>query len=77
MVKYQFLTCKLCFSFMNFSQSFPQHHPIFPALGSPTGPLQVALFGGDMAGNMPCSTLFVANLEKDCSEQQLRDVFGE
>ncbi|KAK2572986.1 RNA-binding protein [Acropora cervicornis] len=58
-------------------QSFPQHHPIFPALGSPTGPLQVALFGGDMVGNMPCSTLFVANLEKDCSEQQLRDVFGE
>lgn len=58
-------------------QSFPQHHPIFPALGSPTGPLQVALFGGDMAGNMPCSTLFVANLEKDCSEQQLRDVFGD
>ncbi|XP_068707556.1 uncharacterized protein [Montipora foliosa] len=30
-----------------------------------------------MAGNMPCSTLFVANLEKECTEQLLRDAFGE
>jgi len=57
-------------------QGFPQHHPILPGLASPTAPLQMALFG-DLAGNLPCSTLFVANLEKTCTEQQLRETFGE
>lgn len=57
-------------------QGFPPHHPILPALASPTAPLHMTLLG-DMAGNLPCSTLFVANLEKSCTEQQLRDIFGE
>lgn len=50
-------------------QGFPQHHPIIP-LPSPTAPL------GDITGNLPCTTLFVANLEKGCSEQQLREIFA-
>lgn len=57
-------------------QGFPQHPAILPALTSPTAPLQMALFG-DMAGNLPCSTLFVANLEKGCTEQLLRDTFSD
>lgn len=50
-------------------QGFPQHHPIIP-LPSPTVPL------GDITGNLPCTTLFVANLEKGCTEQQLREIFA-
>lgn len=53
-------------------QAFPQHHPIIPALASPTSLHHMASLG-----NPPCSTLFVANLGKGSSEQELRDLFAD
>ncbi|XP_078356728.1 RNA-binding protein with multiple splicing 2-like isoform X2 [Oculina patagonica] len=52
-------------------QAFPQHHPIIPALASPT-----ALHHLANLENPPCTTLFVANLGKGSSEQELRDLFA-
>lgn len=55
-------------------QAFPQHHhPIIPALASPTALHHMA----NLVGNPPCSTLFVANLGKGSSEQELRDLFAD
>ncbi|KAJ7393945.1 RNA-binding protein with multiple splicing 2 [Desmophyllum pertusum] len=57
-------------------QAFPQHHPMLPALASPTALHHMASLGNPL-GNPPCSTLFVANLGKGSSEQELRDLFAD
>ena len=59
--------------FLVLFKAFPQHHAaIFPALTSPT-----AVHHMTGLGNPPCCTLFVANLARESSENELRDLFVE
>jgi len=55
-----------------------QHpHPAIQTIPSPTlNPLHHLSASAPGGGNPPCSTLFVANLGKNCTEKELKDLFG-